>query len=116
MEEQKKGNSYEIVVEEGKWNTRSYVVLLYLRNRRRGTVMKYSCTRREIKQTKLCSTFVWRNRRRETVMKYSCRRRDMEHTKLCSTLAWRNRRRETVMKYSYRRREMEQTKLCSTLV
>ena len=27
--EQKKGNSYEIEVEEGKWNRRSYVVLLY---------------------------------------------------------------------------------------
>ena len=29
MEEQKKGNSYEIEVEEGKWNKPSYVVLLY---------------------------------------------------------------------------------------
>ena len=72
--------------------------------------MKYSCRRREMEQTKLCSTPVWRNRRTETVMKYSCRR-EMEQTKLCSTLVWKNRRRETVMKYSYRRREMEQTKL-----
>ena len=29
MEEQKKGNSYEVEVEEGKWNRGSYVVLLY---------------------------------------------------------------------------------------
>ena len=29
MEEQKKGNSYEIEVEEGKWKRGSYVVLLY---------------------------------------------------------------------------------------
>ena len=29
MEGLKKGNSYEIEVEEGKWNRRSYVVLLY---------------------------------------------------------------------------------------
>ena len=29
MEEQKKGNSYEIEVEEGKWNRGSYVALLY---------------------------------------------------------------------------------------
>ena len=29
MEEQKKGNSYEIVVEEGKWNRRSYELLLH---------------------------------------------------------------------------------------
>ena len=49
-------------------------------------------------------------------MKYSCRRRGMEQTKLCSTLVWRNRRTETVMKYSCTRREMEKTKLCSTLV
>ena len=29
IEEQKKKNSYEIEVEEGKWNRQSYVVLLY---------------------------------------------------------------------------------------
>ena len=29
MEEQEKRNSYETEVEEGKWNRRSYVVLLY---------------------------------------------------------------------------------------
>ena len=29
MGEQKKRNTYEIEVEEGKWNRRSYVVLLY---------------------------------------------------------------------------------------
>ena len=29
MEEQKKGNRYEIEVEEEKWNRRSYVVILY---------------------------------------------------------------------------------------
>ena len=29
MEEQKKGNSYEIEVDEGKQNRRSYVVLLF---------------------------------------------------------------------------------------
>ena len=29
MEEQKKGNSYEIEVEEGKFNRGSYVVILY---------------------------------------------------------------------------------------
>ena len=68
MGEQKKGNRYEIEVEEGKWNRRSYVVILYggieegkqLRNRSR---------RREMEQVKLCSTLVWGNRRRETVMK-----------------------------------------------
>ena len=71
MEEQKKGNSYE-------------VKLLI----------------REMEQTKLCSTLVWGNKGREIVMKYSCKRRKMEQTKLCSTLVWRNRRREIVMKYS----------------
>ena len=40
--------------------------------------MKYSCRRREMEQTKLCSNLVWRNRRRETVKKYSCRRREMD--------------------------------------
>ena len=54
------------------------------------TVMKNSCRRREMEETKLCSTPVWRKRRRETVMKYSCRRREMEQAKLCSTLVWRN--------------------------
>ena len=29
MEEQKKGNRYEVEVGEGKWNRGSYVVLLY---------------------------------------------------------------------------------------
>ena len=29
MEEQKRGNSFEKEVKEGKWNRRSYVVLLY---------------------------------------------------------------------------------------
>ena len=47
--------------------------------------MKYSCIRREMEQTKLCSTPVCRNRKRETVMKYTCRRREMEQSKLCST-------------------------------
>ena len=44
--------------------------------------MKYSCRRREMEQTKLCSTLVKRNRRTETVMKYSCRRSGKEQTKL----------------------------------
>ena len=48
---------------------------------------------------KFCSTLVWRNRRRETVIKYSCRRREMEQMKFCSTLVWRNRRGEKVIKY-----------------
>ena len=48
--------------------------------------MKYSCRRREMEQTKLCSSPVWRNRRIDTVMKYSCRRSEMEQTKLCITL------------------------------
>ena len=29
MEEQKKGNGYDMEVEEGKWNRGSYVVLLF---------------------------------------------------------------------------------------
>ena len=57
MEEQKKGNSYEVQL----W-------------------------KKGMEKTKLCSTLVWRNRRRETVLKFSCRRRGMEQTKLCSTL------------------------------
>ena len=48
--------------------------------------MKYSCRRREVIQTKICSTLVWRNRRRETVMEYSCRRREMDQTNFCSAL------------------------------
>ena len=60
--------------------------------------MKCRSRRREMEQTKLCSTLVWRNRRRETDMKYSCRRREMEQRKLYSPLVWRNRSRETVLK------------------
>ena len=55
-----------------------------MEEQKKESVMKYSCRKREIEQTKLYSTPVWRNRRRETVMTYSCRRREMEQTKLCS--------------------------------
>ena len=71
MEEQKKRFSYEIVVEEGKWNRRSYVVLLY-GGTEEGKQLRNRSKRRETEQKKLCSTLVWRNRGRKTVMKYNC--------------------------------------------
>ena len=66
MGEQTKGNSYEIEVEEGKWNRRSYVVLLY-GGTEEGKQLRNRSRRREMEQMKLCSTPVQRNRRRKTV-------------------------------------------------
>ena len=68
MEEQKKGNSYEIEEEEGNWNRRSYVVLLY-GGTEEGKQLRNRSRRREMEQMKLCSTPVQRNKRRKTVMK-----------------------------------------------
>ena len=75
MEEQKKGNSYEVQLQKKGNGTDEVMQYSCMEEQKKETVMN-RCRRREMEQMKLCSALVWRNRGRETVMKQKLKKRN----------------------------------------